>query len=518
MAITAMGAEGVKREDIQLEMGLEDILSTLSSMSLASVTIGEFLVVMKSDFDLIISGEPYTGLVLLLNLTTGKFLSRIWNQSVATGTIGTVKQLVEACENHFGQGRPCLGRPEEVNNKHGEFIISQTPVPRRIATACLKGLGKGVNASVSSCSECTKLACSAVCEIEDFSEDMRNPNYLEEINKNEGDGESITSLKKEYANINVEEDMEKLNTKSQLLNTNDNGDWNYSKENESKNFKCEQCPCISTSKSDLKRHIKQKHENIKKHICEECGYNASKKSHLMKHIDGVHKKKVGEKWPCGKCGLSLTCKWSLKKHIEVVHEKVKNHVCDECGKAFAQRGTLKMHIQGVHKKIRNHVCGECGYKALHKGNLKIHIECVHEKTNQYVCEECGHTTSQKSHLQKHIQGVHEKIKNLACKECGTTFFDQSHLNSHMKCVHEKIKDHVCNECGYSASQKGNLKQHIEHVHQKIKTHVCDECGYATSRKKYLIKHRECAHSLENLGTGKGAVMPTHIKTIKEKTK
>ena len=144
-----MGDEGIKTET-KLEMGLHEVVTTLSSVSLASVTIGDFLVVMRSDFDLTISGEPYTGLVLLLNLTTGKFMSRIWNQTVATGTLVKPSDLMEACENLFGQGRPCLGCPQGGNFKHGkeEFLISQTPIPRKIATGCLKVLGKDTHASI----------------------------------------------------------------------------------------------------------------------------------------------------------------------------------------------------------------------------------------------------------------------------------------------------------------------------------------------------------------------------------
>ena len=108
--VTVMG--DIKKDDTKLIIGLDEVLNTLSSLSLASVTIGDFLVIMRSDFDLTISGEPYTGLVLLLNLKTGKYFSRIWNQTVATGIVVKECQLVEACENLFDQGRPCLGCPE----------------------------------------------------------------------------------------------------------------------------------------------------------------------------------------------------------------------------------------------------------------------------------------------------------------------------------------------------------------------------------------------------------------------
>ena len=73
----------------------ETQVGILSSLSLTSVTIGDFLVIMRSKFDLTISGEPYIGLVLLLNLKDGTYISRIWNQTVASGNVERPDQLRE---------------------------------------------------------------------------------------------------------------------------------------------------------------------------------------------------------------------------------------------------------------------------------------------------------------------------------------------------------------------------------------------------------------------------------------
>ena len=50
-----------------LEINQIEVVNFLSAVSLVSVSIRDFLVIMRSDFDLTISGEPYTGLTLLLN-------------------------------------------------------------------------------------------------------------------------------------------------------------------------------------------------------------------------------------------------------------------------------------------------------------------------------------------------------------------------------------------------------------------------------------------------------------------
>ena len=207
----------IKKDDTQLKIGLDEVLNTLSSLSLASVTIGDFLVIMKSDFDLTISGEPYTGLLMLLNLTTGKYLSRIWNQTVATGIIVKVEHLVEACQNVFVQGRPCLGFPDVDKHVKQECLISQTPIPRRIATTCLKVLGKDTPAPVSSCSECMKLSIPGLSSANNFDNEIKPTHSLSEMNKENRNSEALKNFKTEYMDEYVEADWNAWDIKHQIL-------------------------------------------------------------------------------------------------------------------------------------------------------------------------------------------------------------------------------------------------------------------------------------------------------------
>ena len=56
---------------------LRNVQRALAAMSLTSITFGpEFLVVMRSDFDVSISGEPYHALTLLFNVNSWEFLAR----------------------------------------------------------------------------------------------------------------------------------------------------------------------------------------------------------------------------------------------------------------------------------------------------------------------------------------------------------------------------------------------------------------------------------------------------------
>ena len=69
---------------------IEDLLAKLH---LTFVFLGGHAVFMKSDFDLNVAGEPYIAVMLLLDRTSGGFLSRIWNRSIIT----PIRQIVTNC-------------------------------------------------------------------------------------------------------------------------------------------------------------------------------------------------------------------------------------------------------------------------------------------------------------------------------------------------------------------------------------------------------------------------------------
>ena len=62
------------------KVDLLEAQGALAAMALTSVAVGEYLVVLRSQFDVFITGEPYPALMVLYNLTSGKVLTRIWNQ------------------------------------------------------------------------------------------------------------------------------------------------------------------------------------------------------------------------------------------------------------------------------------------------------------------------------------------------------------------------------------------------------------------------------------------------------
>ena len=136
-----------------------DDLKAIAEMSLSTMVVGNYLVIVKSDFDIVISEEPYLALMILLNTMTGRYIARVWNQTVYTGMLNNVEELKVACSKHF-ELRPCLGFPvqeSELEETEFDFIVSFSPVPSKISKSCLKVRSKDAGSEIQSCSECLKL-------------------------------------------------------------------------------------------------------------------------------------------------------------------------------------------------------------------------------------------------------------------------------------------------------------------------------------------------------------------------
>ena len=108
-------------------MNVVDAKRILASKSLSSFNFGDFLIVTNSDFDVTISGEPYLALMLLYDLKSGKYMARIWNETVAVGWAFKNSELDEACQRLFGQGKPCIGHPRDelYKNRSSQKTDSQ---------------------------------------------------------------------------------------------------------------------------------------------------------------------------------------------------------------------------------------------------------------------------------------------------------------------------------------------------------------------------------------------------------
>ena len=145
-------------ENTPTHLNLYEAQKCLIRLSLRSVTLRDYLIIMRDDFDVDISGEPYVAYILLYHPKSGLYLARVWNQTVASGYATNAQQLQNACSQHFSQGRPCIGCPLRDQSQDGErFLISQSPMPRMISKRCQGVVGENGNSEMTSCRDCLDL-------------------------------------------------------------------------------------------------------------------------------------------------------------------------------------------------------------------------------------------------------------------------------------------------------------------------------------------------------------------------
>ena len=170
------------------QLDLEGAKDILAELALTSVQFGDYLVIMNSDFDMIISEEPYHALTLLIDITSWKYMARIWSSTVSTGNADSYDKFQDLCRDHFGEKRLCLGLLEEDSaaERHS-ILISQTPVPRIVSKTCLGTLDKDLDSNVYSCRECVKLMGSeekrVLTELDETVQELAHVGNEASINK-----------------------------------------------------------------------------------------------------------------------------------------------------------------------------------------------------------------------------------------------------------------------------------------------------------------------------------------------
>ena len=67
-----------------------------------------------------------------------------------------------------------------------------------------------------------------------------------------------------------------------------------------------------------------------------------------------------EKYKCEICKHNFSSKCNLKVHMENVHEGLKRFKCEKCSQKFTERKALTLHIKGIDEKIKEFNCDRCG--------------------------------------------------------------------------------------------------------------------------------------------------------------
>ena len=242
-------------------------------------------------------------------------------------------------------------------------------------------------------------------------------------------------------------------------------------------FQCPQCDKIVQSSSNLKKHIKWKHDLVRdRHMCDICCKTFAIPKDLKNH-QRVH---TGEKnFPCHICGKSYQTKDYLIRHTRI-HTGEKPFSCDQCGKSFSDPSSFKVHSKQHTDVERSFPCTICGTVLTYEKSLKLHMNNVHRGweaavlfSNEFKVEALAKVKeiglSSTSELMRVPYSTLRNWVNLGkgghrCMECKKVFPYGASLKKHM------VKKHSSNEnLSSMGSNMTSENQKVENQSFKLKS-------------------------------------------------
>ena len=504
------------------ELSYDNVKQVLEDLYLTSVEMGDYLVVMSAIEDATIDGEPYIALQLWLNMKSGKVIQRIWGLTVAYATVADINHFRDVCSKHF-RDPPCLGCPfkeDELAQKRQGFVISQTPVLRKISLGCQKVVVNDSRAELQACKNCLELM-------------SHKPWMAETTNLTENDiivkPENEGPLKKV-----VSQQGHKLDDVESMIHN----DGAIFESPTSLPHSREPMLQMSAPSSNLREgmlQIKNEQDHANKyHECNECGKTFSRIKNLEDHKNNVHSshKSYGttgvgfqdkgnrETGPFGiKCELCrkvLICA-SYPGHMQKFHGTTESFTkdCFWCGK-FVSVHKLRTHAKWIHFWGR-FSCkeSECSFKGNFATDLAGHINDIHNGEANAECPECkkGCTVNDiENHYKECVRGWKMKFKKKAkcCETCGKMLISGSkHYRQHqLKHLREQAENgdtsidkanlYVhCDKCDKRFFHKDGLLKHVRQFHDESSKFPCPSCGLVFDNKTKLREHERAAHSTDD---------------------
>ena len=507
----------------------EEVEGALASLCLNSVSYGGYLLIMRSECDVILSDEPHIALIMWLNLETGRFFARIWSQTVTTGSVKDMSEFLEICRAHFMSGKPCLGLPVSNNmNSDTAFIVSHSPIPRRISIKCKKTLGQGTSIDVQSCTECLKL--EDVKESADYKVQCKTEVFANEDSSHIYEGDALhpeveymvtePEIKFEdddpvcydasIANTLVEDDLKIFKKHPSLI------DEDYVEDPKGVNEFI-----LDRYSDEVLKAKKQSYHYSKKHTCPWCTFNkiGDKKLHFSraKLENHMKRKHFWGTFSCPQCehiayfATDLIAHMKQEGHLEETDVKcpqckdnfplaeIQGHykyciykqilVCPLCPNMLFDRSQdlefiehkKKVHLWG------NFSCMLCNFKTEFSKDLVKHVG-EHSETAFVECPECCVELTSLE-IESHYKACVTTAINNTCHWCSKRFASYSACQTHKKMVHfwNKFK---CERCAHKANFAEELIDHMEKEDHKGPV-TCPNCKNMISTAEFVSHYKEC---------------------------
>jgi KRAB domain-containing zinc finger protein len=153
------------------------------------------------------------------------------------------------------------------------------------------------------------------------------------------------------------------------------------------NLICQDCSATFQNYLKFRHHLRQhKYRKNPKPtiqcICDHCGTKASSKTNLLRHIKSKH---LNVRYFCDECTAQFTAAEVLFCHKVNFHNAESPHECQTCGKKFGWKSQLTLHQ-------KKHYCN--------KGKLP-----TDDKDGPATCKYCQLVVSNTPNLKRHIEVV-----------------------------------------------------------------------------------------------------------------
>lgn len=139
-------------------------------------------------------------------------------------------------------------------------------------------------------------------------------------------------------------------------------------------FECDHC-------GEKLEDEKAKEEHEKEHLSKVY----SEMIILVPKVDG---KQVENPYECKVCKKFFKNGTNIKKHIRGVHLDIRAFKCSHCPAKFKNKSNLNVHTKR-HLNTRNHLCSFCGQRFVASEELRGHVLRVHTKVKRFECDICG---------------------------------------------------------------------------------------------------------------------------------
>ena len=135
---------------------LKELTKTLEEHSLQVVTVDDWILIQRASFDILIAEEPYHSIQIYVNLSTNKYVVRVWGISIKSGDSLTTKDLQELCIYCFKKSAACVGYLGFPPREGVKLIRVNFPCSRWISRSCEVAYAKNQGSfSIGLCPACS---------------------------------------------------------------------------------------------------------------------------------------------------------------------------------------------------------------------------------------------------------------------------------------------------------------------------------------------------------------------------